>query len=413
MDPKEKRQKLSTPELESRSLSKKDVLAITNPSLNSKVDDVGEAMKKQNDVAMFLTEKAISALARNSNFVFSPASINAALTMLAVTTEEETLRSSIFSILKTSSIDELNAVFHEVANTVLVDGTENGGPKISAINGVWMEQSLSLSPSKKDLLQNFFKAALAQVDFRFKSKKVRKEVNEWASRHTNDLIKNILPHGSVTSDTDWIYGNAIYFKGAWKDKFPKSLTSEEEFYRPDGTSVSVPFMTTLYRSQYVREYDDFKVLKLLFQQGRDIDRQFSMYFYLPDDKDGLDSLVKRMASTPGFLDSHIPTEKVSIGEFRIPKFKIEFGFEALEAFNELGLDSVSLHHKAFVEVDEDGAEAAAVTVTGGRRGRRLFGTVRLIDFVADHPFLFLIKEDITSTIMFVGQVFDPPKPSSA
>ena len=144
MDPKEKSQKLSTPELESQSLSKKDV-AIISPSLNSKVD-VGEAMKKQNDVAMFLAEKVISALARNSNFVFSPASISAVLTMVAVTTEEETLRSFIFSILRSSSIDELNAVFHEGANTIFVDGSEDGGPKISGINGVWMDQSLSVSP---------------------------------------------------------------------------------------------------------------------------------------------------------------------------------------------------------------------------------------------------------------------------
>ncbi|KAH0860983.1 hypothetical protein HID58_089244 [Brassica napus] len=376
MDPKEKRQKLSTPELESQSLSKKDV-AITSPSLDSKVD-VGEAMKKQNDVAMFLAEKVISALARNSNFVFSPASISAVLTMVAVTSEEETLRSFIFSILRSSSIDELNAVFHEVANTVLVDGSESGGPKISAVNGVWMEQSLSVSPSKKDVFQNFFEAAFAQVDFRFKSEQVRMEVNEWASRHTNALIQNMLPHRS-------------------------SLTSEEEFYHVDGTSVSVPFMTTTSRMQYVREYDDYKVLKLSFQQGRDTNRLFSMYFYLPDDKDGLDNLVKRMASTPGFLDSHIPSEKVRVGEFRIPKFKIEFGFEA---------------SKALVEIDEDGAEAAAVTIKGGRRGRRGYSTVRLIDFVlidfvADHPFLFLIKEDITRTVMFVGQIFDPTKTSSA
>ncbi|KAF3564023.1 hypothetical protein DY000_02019135 [Brassica cretica] len=145
-------------------------------------------------------------------------------------------------------------------------------------------------------------------------------------------------------------------------------------------------MTTTSRMQYVREYDDFKVLKLSFQQGRDTNRLFSMYFYLPDDKDGLDNLVKRMASTPGFLDSHIPSEK---------------------------LESVELHHKALVEIDEDGAEAAAVTIKGGRRGRRGYSTVRLIDFVADHPFLFLIKEDITRTVMFIGQIFDPTKTSSA
>ncbi|KAJ4888302.1 putative non-inhibitory serpin-Z5 [Raphanus sativus] len=215
---------------------------------------------------------------------------------------------------------------------------------------------------------------------------------------------------SVTSDTDWIYGNAIYFRGAWEKKFPKYLTREDEFHRIDGTSVSVPFMTTTSRKQYVREYDGFKVLKLSFQRGSDIinGRRFSMYFYLPDEKDGLDSMVKRMATTPGFLDSHIPSEEVGVGEFRIPKFKIEFGFEASKAFNELGLDSVSLYHNALVEIDEDGAEAAAVTRKGGRRGCMLHSTVRLIDFVADHPFLFLIKEDATRTIMFVGQIFDPP-----
>ncbi|KAJ0239304.1 Serpin domain-containing protein [Hirschfeldia incana] len=412
MDPKEKRQKLSTPELEGPSSPPKKDVAITSPSLNSKVD-VGEAMKKQNDVAMFLTEKVISALARNSNFVFSPSSLNTVLTMVAVTTEQKTLRSFITSILRSSSIDELNTVFHDVANTVLVDGSEDGGPKIAAVNGVWMEQSLSVSPSTKDVIQNFFKSAFAQVDFRFKSEQVRKEVNEWASRHTKDLIKDILPPSSVTSFTDWIYGNAIYFKGAWKHKFKKSLTTEEEFYRLDGTSVSVPFMTTSRMQQYVREYDDFKVLKLSFQQGRDINRQFSMYFYLPDEKDGLDNLVKRMASTPGFLDSHIPSEKVCVGEFRIPKFNIEFGFEASRAFSELELESVFLHHKALVEIDEDGAEAAAVTRKGGRRGSRGYSTVRLIDFVADHPFLFLIKEDKSRTVMFVGQIYDPPKPSSA
>lgn len=137
---------------------------IASPSL-SKID-VGEAMKKQNDVAMFLAGKVISAVARNTNFVFSPPSINVVLTMLAAS--DETLRSSIFSVLRSSSIDELNAVFREIASVVLADGSASGGPKISAVNGVWIEQSLSVKPSLKDLFENFFKAAFSLVDFRFK-----------------------------------------------------------------------------------------------------------------------------------------------------------------------------------------------------------------------------------------------------
>ncbi|CAH2048269.1 unnamed protein product [Thlaspi arvense] len=406
MDPQAKKQKLSTSEIASPSVSNMEL--VEKKKTRKQKVDVGKAMREQNDAAMFLTEKVICAVARNSNFVFSPASINAALTMVAATSENETLRSFIFSILGSSSIDELNAVFHEIATVVLADGSESGGPKISAVNGVWMDQSIPLNPSLKDLFENFFKAAFSQVDFQLKREQVRKEVNSWASKHTNGLIESILPPGSVKSDTIWIYGNALYFKGAWEHKFRKPLTNDRDFHLLNGTSVSVPFMRN-HRKQYIEAYDGFKVLKLPFRQCGDISRQFSMYFYLPEANDGLDDLVKRMASTRGFLDSHIPSQEVHVGEFRIPKFKIEFGFEASRAFNEWDLEEVSLHQKAFVEIDEDGAEAAAVTACrGGGRGR---GPKR-IDFVADHPFLFMIREDKTASVLFVGQIFDPSKSAS-
>ncbi|CAH2048273.1 unnamed protein product [Thlaspi arvense] len=406
MDPQAKKQKLNTSEIASPSVSN---MKLEKKKKKKQKVNVGKAMRKQNDAAMFLTEKVISAVARNSNFVFSPASISAVLTMVAATSEEETLRSVIFSILGSSSIDELNAVFHAIATNVLVDGSESGGPKISAVNGVWMDQSIPLNHLVKDLFENFFKAAFSQVDFQFKWEQVRKEVNSWASRHTNGLIKSILPPGSVESDTIWVYGNALYFKGAWEHKFRKPLTEDRDFHLLNGTSVSVPFMTN-YRKQYVRDYGDFKVLKLPFRQRGDISRQFSMYFYLPEANDGLDDLVKRMASTRGFLDSHIPSQEVLTGEFGIPKFKIEFGFEASTAFNELNLKEVSLYQKAFVEIDEDGAEAAAVTACRGRgAGCRLRET---IDFVADHPFLFMIREDKTASVLFVGQIFNPSKSAS-
>lgn len=236
-----------------------------------------------------------------------------------------------------------------------------------------------------------------------KAEIVRKEVNAWASRHTNNLIQDLLPRRSVTSQTEWIYGNALYFKGAWEKKFDKCLTKHKPFHLVNGESVSVPFMRS-HKNQYVKAYDDFKVLRLGYQQGRDdADRQFSMYFYLPDKRDGLDNLLKRLTSTHGFLDRHIPRYKDRVGEFRIPKFKIEFGFEASNAFDDFELN-VSLYQKAFIEIDEVGTEAAAATACCGGGGRP-----KLIDFVADHPFLFLIREDRTGTVLFVGQIFDPSK----
>ncbi|CAA7053820.1 unnamed protein product [Microthlaspi erraticum] len=354
-------------------------------------------MKTQNDAALALTRKIVISEARHSNFVFSPASISAALTMMAAGNG--------------SGSEELNAVYSEIATVVFADGSASGGPKISAVNGVWVEQSLPLDHSLKDLFENVFKATFAQVDFKSKAEKVRKELNNWASAHTNGLIRDILPPGSVNSLTKQVYGNALYFKGFWKDKFNKSLTKEEEFHLLKGKPVRVPFMRS-YDRQYIGVYDGFKVLGLPYRQGRDDDgtnRKFSMYFYLPDKKDGLDNLLEEMTSTPGFLDSHIPKYKVLVGDFRIPKFKFSFMFEASRALE--GEVLVEMYHKARVEIDEEGAEAAAVTFFGQKVGLSLFKPPppKRIDFVADHPFLFLIREDKTGTVLFAGQIYDPSK----
>ncbi|CAA7015763.1 unnamed protein product [Microthlaspi erraticum] len=325
--------------------SKSQVIA----SLSKK--ELREAMKKQNDAALDLTRKVIASEARHANFVFSPASISAALTMMAAG--------------KGSGSDELNAVYSEIATVVFADGSASGGPKITAVNGVWVEQSLLVDHSLKNLFENVFKATFTQVDFISKAEEVRIKLNRWASDHTNGLIKDILPPGSVNSLTQQVYGNALYLKGAWKDHFKKSLTKEEEFHLLEGNPVRVPFMRS-YDKQYIEVYDGFKVLQLPYRQelnDDDTGRKFSMYFYLPDKKDGLDNLVEEMTSTPGFLDSHIPKARVLVGDFRIPKFKFSFMFEASRALEGDVLEK--MYHKACVEIDEDGAEAAAVTIFKG------------------------------------------------
>ena len=220
-------------------------------------------------------------------------------------------------------------------------------------------------------------------------------VQSWingVSDQTNGLIKDLLPPGSVDNKTEKVYGNALYFKGAWEDKFSKSKTKDRDFHLLNGTSVSVPFMSSGHDRQYVQRCGGFKVLVLPFRQGLDINRSFSMYFYHPDKKDGLDNLVKKMTSTPGFVDNHTPTCRVKLDDFAIPKFKISFGFEASKA----------LYHKACVEIDEEGAEAAAASFC-----ERHSYTPNRNRFVADHPFLFLIREDTTGTVLFAGQICDP------
>ena len=247
-------------------------------------------------------------------------------------------------------------------------------------------------------------------------------MNLWAHQQTSGLIKEILPAGAVDDATRLIFANAVYFKGAWNEKFDPSKTKDYDFHLLDGSKVQVPFMTSK-KKQFVLEYDGFKVLRLPYSQGED-ERRFTMYFFLPNEKDGLPQLIQKIGSESDFLDHHMPHRKTEVGQFLIPKFKISFGFEASDMLKELGLvlpftgeegltemvdPSVgqnlyvsSIHHKSFIEVNEEGTEAAAVSA----------GVVMLmcwmadvkVDFVADHPFLFLIREDINGVVLFIGQV---------
>ncbi|KAG7587713.1 Serpin superfamily [Arabidopsis suecica] len=370
--------------------------------------DVRAAMKNQTEVAMILSGHFLTSAPKDSNIIFSPASINSAITMHAAGPGGDVVSGQILYLLRSSSLDELKTVFRELASVVYADSSSSGGPKITAANGLWIDKSLPTDPKFKDLFENFFKAVYVPVDFQSKAEEVRIEVNSWVEHHTNNLIKNLLPDGSVTSLTDKIYANALYFKGAWKRPFEKFYTKDRDFHLVNGITVSVPFMTS-YENQYVRAYDGFKVLRLPYRRGSDdTNRKFSMYFYLPDKKDGLDTLVEKIVSTTRFLDSHIPTYRDELEEFRIPKFKIEFGFSVTKVLNRLGLRSMSMYHKACVEIDEEGAEAAAATADEDLGCALEFEEPpKKIDFVADHPFLFLIREEKTGTVLFVGQIFNP------
>ena len=248
-------------------------------------------------------------------------------------------------------------------------------------------------------------------------------MNSWVEKVTSGLIKELLPPGSVDQTTRLVLGNALYFKGAWTEKFNVSETRDSEFHLLDGTSVQAPFMSSG-KDQCIACYDDFKVLKLAYQQGGD-KRKFSMYILLPEARDGLWSLAEKLSSEPEFMEEHIPTRKVPVGQFKVPKFKVSFGFEASDLLKGLGLELPfssqadlselvhlpagqnlcvsSIFHKSFVEVNEEGTEAAAASAAVV-----MLCSFRMpTDFVADHPFLFLIREDTTGVLLFVGHVVNP------
>ncbi|KAL6181115.1 hypothetical protein ACLB2K_047771 [Fragaria x ananassa] len=275
----------------------------------------------------------------------------------------------LLTFLKSKSTQELNDLASTLVPLFFVKGSPNGGLGLSFTNGVWIDQSLPVKPSFKRVVDTAYKAALKRVDFEHKPDEVRSEVNSWAEKETNGRIKSILAPGSVNSQTKLLLANALYFKGDWQHKFDASGTKEYDFHLLNGRSVKTPSMT----------------------------------------RDGLPALVERCSSESGFLDDHLRQKTVKVGAYLMPKFKFSSKFEASELLKTVGLklpfvpggltemvDSpihVShIQHESFIDVNEDGTEAAAVTVSN------LVGSTldneKPIDFVADHPFFLSEKKQL-------------------
>ncbi|KAK9939709.1 hypothetical protein M0R45_016398 [Rubus argutus] len=307
------------------------------------------------------------------------------------------MQGQMLSFLKSKSINEINDLISNVVPLVFANGSSKGGPLLSFANGVWVEKTIHVKPGFKKILDTTYKAALNQVDFITRAEEVRCEVKSWAENETKGLIKEIIPAGSVNSGIRLILANALYFKGSWEQKFDESMTRMDNFYLPNGRSVKATFMSS-WNSQFVSAFEGFKVLKLPYEQGRDYERHFSMYVFLPNARNGLQALVERVCSESGFIDGHLPKHKAG-GKFLIPKFKISADFDAGEVLNHLGLRLnglteivegedpavTNILHKAYMDVNEEGTEAAAIT----------------------GPFLYLIREEVTGTVMFIGHVLNP------
>ncbi|XP_051201695.1 putative serpin-Z5 [Lolium perenne] len=368
--------------------------------------------------------------AHGSNLIFSPLSIYAALALTAAGARGATLQ-EFLAVLGASSRDELADTVRGLAEQALADRSLKGGPRVSFACGVWHDQTRQLKPAFRRAAAQAYKADTRAVDFRQQPAKAVKQINAWAAAATNNLIDSLLTDGQVSRQTDVIVANAVYFKGRWQDPFLKEYTVDGKFHRLDGSTFDVPFMRSWGR-EYIACHDGFKVLQLPYKQGMH-DRfspppRFSMCIFLPDARNGLAGLINTIASSSSsdFMREHLPTSLVKVGKFRLPRFKLTFSGDMSTVLQSLGLQAAfdeeeadlhdmaegerplalqSIVHKAVIEVNEDGTEAAAVT--GSMMCGASFVTHAPVDFVADHPFAFFVIEERSGAIVFAGTVLEP------
>ena len=290
-------------------------------------------------------------------------------------------------------------------------------------DALWAQQDASFQASYLKLVQADYGAGFRPVDFKSSPDGVRETINAWVEKQTNDKIKDLLSPGVVNSSTRLVLTNAIYFKGNWQDQFDKEATQKEEFHLSATQWVMAPLM---HRTGGYRYYDGgtFQALELPYAGD-----EISMVVLLPKETEGLPALEQSFASGVAgeWIRKMEPVDKVIL---TLPRFTMTQQFELSSALSAMGMAQAFSNavdfsgmtgkpdftisaaiHKAFIDVNEQGTEAAAATsiVMRATAARMPFPEPPPIVFRADHPFLFILLDTRSGSMLFLGRVADPTK----
>jgi serpin B len=351
------------------------------------------------------------------NQFYSPFSISTALAMVYAGARNETA----LQMSQTLNFP-LNDKFHSDYKHLLGrlhDGTD-GKIKLNIANGLWAQKDFKFLDTYFDLVKSNYASELKNVDFKDNTERetTRNDINTWVEKNTNNKIRNILSQGDLNTLTRLVLVNAIYFYGDWAKPFEKELTKTKDFTLIDGTKDTVPFMKQGGRYNY---FEDSKIQAIEIPYK---DNKASMVIFLPNTTDGIAELGKSLDYK--YYQEVIESLQTTDVSLSLPKFKMDFRFElggTLSqmgmplAFSQTGADFSGMTgsrdlfiskviHQAFVNVDEKGTEAAAATVVT----MSLMSAPQHIEpkiFKADHPFIFLIRDDTTGSILFMGTIMKP------
>ena len=384
---------------------------ITNPQASAEA--VRAAAASNNRFALALYQHLADT---DGNLFFSPYSIYTALMMTyagAAGMTAEQMKQALAVELPDS---EIHAALNTLNLKLGQDSEFNGKPAFAfnVANQLWGQKGFVLSEQFLNTLSAYYNADLKAVDFA-DSENARALINLWVAAQTNDRIKDLIPAGVLNALTRLVLTNAVYFKAAWMNQFDPALTSQGAFSLPDGSSAEVPMM---HAERTMRAYVDegLKAVELPYEGGT-----YSMVLLMPA-QGSLPEFEKSLdAERFEAILNELSGAAVTLS---MPKFKLESAFGLSDAMKALGMVDAfepgsadfsgmeatrslyisDLLHKAYVDVNEEGTEAAAATaVVVGQTSMPAESYV--IDF--DHPFLFFIRNIQTNTILFMGRLADP------
>jgi len=367
--------------------------------------------------------QAIAKQNQGENVIFSPFSITIALQMANAGARNSTAQelNKCMKLQELETEDEIHAVFSSIMHSLAEDKQQPF--TLHTANRVYVNQNFKIMETFVNTLVKHYLADAISADFAGGAETTRKGINSWVEEVTHQKIQNLIPAGILDDLTRVILVNAIYFKGMWGKKFDPKETYEGKFHRKSNDIVQTKLMRNKARFPFAHDSDlNCKILEMSYVGNR-----LAMYVILPEEVDGLGSLEKKL--TPDSLKSLIVSTHEQKVNVILPKFKLELGLSLKDVLRSLGIQEIFLQdkanftgisseeqlhvshvlHKAFVEVNEEGTEAAAATAV------RIMARSLVIvpDFIADHPFLFLIYDKFSEFILFMGRVTDPVSEAQA
>jgi serpin B len=352
------------------------------------------------------------------NLFFSPASISTAFAMAYAGAHGQTATEMAAVLHFKLPPDQL----HPAMGALLASfNSKHSGYELHVADALWAENGESFLPAFLSVTKADYAAGFHPVDFKTAPDAVRTTINQWVEQQTANKITNLLGPGSVNADTRMVLTNAIYFKGDWAAPFNPKYTESEDFHLSATKTVKAPLMFRIGDYNYFAG-DTFQALELPYQTG-----ELSMIVFLPGKYDGLPALEKSFtaANAQKWLAQLQTTDKIHVS---FPKFKMTDQFGLNEALTALGMKQAfekstadfsgmtggrdlwisAAVHKAYISVDEKGTEATGATgIMMGATAMR--NEPPPLTFTADHPFLFLIRDNKSGGILFLGRVTDPTK----
>lgn len=348
----------------------------------------------------------------NGNIFFSPYSISTALGMTYAGARGETQKQMETALHFPFTDNKLHETFGALQRK-LNQEDKSFGYQILSANAVWSQKGEPISKEFLDLANNYYEAGFSLLDFVNETEKSRQIINSWVEEKTINKIKDLIPPGGVDEKTVLVLTNAVYFQGDWMTKFEKNNTRQEDFTISVQKKIKVDMMHVESDFKYYSD-DNLQAIELPYKGNK-----ISMLVFLPIQIEGL-SEIEKMLTTEilNTVISKMKKEKVSV---YLPKFKILWGTYSLnrilielgiaDAFDfakadfsgingKAGIYISDVLHQAFIEVNEKGTEAAAAT---GVTFKQIVGNI----FYADHPFVFMIRDNRSGTILFMGRIINP------